>query len=680
MKSFRPILPLLFALPFLARAQTCPVGDLSFPSSRQAALAATDCTLGQAIPDFAGLTQRVVQFRFTLDQARVVRLTMQSLRFDSVILVFGEGYVLRAVRSAVTADGVQRLTVHLPAGTYIAALTSLRAATGTFQLDAVAENLRACPIADLNLGEAADGSLASDGCRVLDLTAYSTDETLLARYRLALPERGAVRFEYGSLEFTPSLRLLGPTGSTLATVVAGEGDAVVFTSLAAGTYTVWANAAGRGFGAYRLTTVFEELRPCRSFPLAPGETAEGAIDPKLDCRVLDIVVPSRNESPVQVYEMEMPRKGILTLDMKSSAFDTYLALAAEEEDYFADNDDFAPATTDSRILTSLQPGPYLIYASHFNGEGGNFTLSAKVEDQRTCEILDIGRDQTVNGRADPTVDCRVLDLVTPSQDATFADFYRLNLTERRVMSLAMRSTEVDAYLILADADGRFLAFNDDGPSGTNSLLSFLMNPGIYHLVASTYSGDEVGAYSVATQSREPVACPIPNLGLSTTLAGALEDGDCRIADTIPLATNPDLVDQYRLTLAQETTINLEVESTAFPAAVFVTDERYRVAAAGARDGAPGTVRLTSKLPAGSHLVLILSGDDRLGAYEIRSSVRADSPVAPSSLSKSAPGSARVREARGSGAPGRMLPAEIRFGRENAIEPRSGPRPAKNPER
>jgi len=117
------------------------------------------------------------------------------------------------------------------------------------------------------------------------------------------------------------------------------------------------------------------------------------------------------------------------------------------------------------------------------------------------QVLSVG--SRIDGTLSPS-DSRVSDFdesvtgpVDPDDD-TFLDAYELNVgAGRRTMS--MTSSEVDAFLTIADFDGTVLAEDDDGGSGLNARMTIQLEAGSYIVVASSFEAGEVGAYTLSVE-------------------------------------------------------------------------------------------------------------------------------------------------------------------------------------
>lgn len=146
-------------------------------------------------------------------------------------------------------------------------------------------------------------------------------------------------------------------------------NASLITSLAPGTYMVWATSFDDGGGSYDLTlgpalapACLEET-PTGS--IAVGESVEGELDPG-DCLMANGTVAERWQITVDASET-------VRVDLRSAVFDAYLYISDETGVFIAANDD--TDGIDSRIQLTLEPGTYLLWASSFAPTAGAFELS-----------------------------------------------------------------------------------------------------------------------------------------------------------------------------------------------------------------------------------------------------------------------------------------------------------------
>ena len=138
-----------------------------------------------------------------------------------------------------------------------------------------------------------------------------------------------------------------------------------------------------------------------------------------------------------------------------------------------------------------------------DGGGGNVTFPTipPAIAAAVCLRGNITTGQTVNGTL----------AVTDCDDGTaYYDSYLLKVAANGTYDVSMSSGTFDTYLTLLRIDSiigdtaayvTVVDFNDDGPSGTNSLIAnvALLAADDYALAASGYNYAEVGNYSVHIQ-------------------------------------------------------------------------------------------------------------------------------------------------------------------------------------
>jgi S1-C subfamily serine protease len=86
--------------------------------------------------------------------------------------------------------------------------------------------------------------------------------------------------------------------------------------------------------------------------------------------------------------------------------------------------------------------------------------------------------------------------VLPADDSYY-NAYSFEGRQGQTVSVAMSSSDVDAYLILLSPQGRDLAQDDDGGGQTNARLEFILpEDGTYTVLANSYGSRETGSYNL----------------------------------------------------------------------------------------------------------------------------------------------------------------------------------------
>ncbi len=84
-------------------------------------------------------------------------------------------------------------------------------------------------------------------------------------------------------------------------------------------------------------------------------------------------------------------------------------------------------------------------------------------------------------------------------DGTYADRWRLVLADPTIMTIDMLSDDVDAYLIVRDAAGVEIVFDDDGAGGSDARITHGFAAGTYYVLANSYYSDEFGGYTIIVE-------------------------------------------------------------------------------------------------------------------------------------------------------------------------------------
>ncbi len=117
-------------------------------------------------------------------------------------------------------------------------------------------------------------------------------------------------------------------------------------------------------------------------------------------------------------------------------------------------------------------------------------------DSQTFEVLEPCPVQaytlgtTVNGTLAAT-DCTF-------QDDTYVDYYGFTLANPRQVTITLRSTEIDAYLVLFSSTAAVLEEDNNDGGGNDAQIVRTLAPGTYYIAANSFSV-ETGSYTLSTQ-------------------------------------------------------------------------------------------------------------------------------------------------------------------------------------
>ena len=478
-----------------------------------------------------------------------------------------------------------------------------------------------CPVREIGPTATANGTLATSDCKYRDIVSGSTKSASVHQYQVTIEKRGVLTVEMHSAEFNTYLYLFGPGYESWASndnISRTNTDSSIMISLKPGKYIFFASGtSATQTGAYSLKASFQVSPDCPVVEVALGASVNAELTND-DCRYVDLDTPSTDVSRVKQYSFKLAETGVVTLEMQSAAFGTYLDLRDEsraELTYAEPPDD----SNDSRIVASLEPGTYIVYASTIDYGIGSFTLNTKVEPLRTCEAKPISTDETLSGDLTDST-CRYLDFDVPSDDDTLVDPYALTVKEAALITIDMKAADLDTYLVLLNADGKILATDDDGGGGTDSRISMSLNPGVYTIFANT-SIYGTGAYKLAAASEKLRACAGKDLPSDSAIGGTIQTDSCRVLDVVIPSRNRNLADRYNVTLERRGVLNLEGASAEFPIALGVFNDGFKlVNSMNGTTQAPG-VNFGLLLNRGAYVILVSPVGAKTGAYTLKGSVQ-----------------------------------------------------------
>ena len=223
----------------------------------------------------------------------------------------------------------------------------------------------------------------------------------------------------------------------------------------------------------------------RSSPIAVGETLEGALGSE------DTQTFAGRYFDAWFFELD--RASVMEIVMRSSEIDARVALfrgtVAEYGESLGTDDD-GGGGTDARIVTNLDPGEYTVLAtSYSSGEMGAYDL--RVGQDREAMVLGVGG--FVEGELDSS------DPVLSSGERFEEWTYSGRAGESLIIT--MSSEDIDPYLSVADPEsGRSIGYDDDGGEGYDARVAItLPYTGRYSIIATSFSPDEVGVYTLAVE-------------------------------------------------------------------------------------------------------------------------------------------------------------------------------------
>lgn len=365
-------------------AAECTVRVLEPGASVDGAMAAGDCTAQDILPTAS--TVSVTALRPLLTQAYsltvgegggVLTLSVASSSFPpAVALVNARNEILALQGGTVAAAAAVQLSVS--AGVYQVLAVSQTTATGNYTLKNTLEARRDCAPPDWKFGETLSGELTVSDCRILDLLTPSTAQRPVDVYKVTVAENTVAFFEMAANAFRPVLAVMAVKTGKLVNDGAQSNNglgAEIYIGLPAGEYYLLVSASTVSGGAYALRSASEPARTCVEEALElPGSVRSALANS--DCRLVDYIPFSGNFSFIRAYKIEVPRKGVVTLEQNSTQVDSYLNLLRPDKSVIAEDDE-GGGNGNARIAVTLNPGTYTVLANSYDeGEIGAFELKS----------------------------------------------------------------------------------------------------------------------------------------------------------------------------------------------------------------------------------------------------------------------------------------------------------------
>lgn len=321
-----------------------------------------------------------------------------------------------------------------------------------------------------------------------------------------------------STDFDAFLWLYGPDGAQLRYNDNGlpptsDAALLTYTLPATGQYTIVATSreaaegsGSAGRGAFTLS--LSVARKAQDGPISPGETVAGELG----------LLTQRAQ-----YTFNGRAGDVVTIDLRSEAFDSYVRLFTADGEQLAQDDD-SGGGLNARISRFVLPsdGEYVIVVDGFRGFTGErrlqgpYTLSLEIEGQGPVVVQATPQPSTPTpapaiagavGEIDYG-ETAVGELTEEAQIGTF----RFNGTAGDQVTIALNSSDFDPKVRLIAPDGTVLAEDDDSGPDLNALISEFTLPrdGEYVIEVDGFrgaSGDRVllGEFSLSLTSGGAVA-------------------------------------------------------------------------------------------------------------------------------------------------------------------------------
>jgi len=171
-----------------------------------------------------------------------------------------------------------------------------------------------------------------------------------------------------------------------------------------------------------------------------------------------------------------------------------------------------------------------------------------------CAVSALSMGQTVNASL-ATTDCAF-------DGGYYTDQFQVTLAAPTSIRLDQVSSVFDTYLIVVDAAGDVVAYDDDGGDGTNSRVTINLAAGTYRVYATSFGPGATGTYALTLQEADTECAGVGNLTANSSGTGALASEDCRFDDG-------RLADPWILTIGTSAAVRVDLTGS-FDTYLYVT--------------------------------------------------------------------------------------------------------------
>ncbi len=423
--------------------------------------------------------------------------------------------------------------------------------------------------------------------------------------------------QVGSLALTPAAVELAPGGThqLIATVLSRTGsvlsghpvswtsavpavasvtEAGLVTGESVGSTSITAESGGES-AAVQVTVVPGECTGPTAGSLGVGDTRTGTLGPE-DCSLF----PGTRAAG---WDLELAAETFVRVDLTSEVFWPQLVVTDLEMNPMAWGNPFDVGA--SRAVASLPAGSYTVWAVvHENEPPGSYELS--IEEAHRCMAettrgaITVG--QVISGVLAPD-DC-LLPHTLPGAG------YDLTLTEPTNLRIDLASSGFDPILIITDSELEPRFWADYSGPGLNARIERRIPPGEY-VVWATSSGGMGGAFELSTQEVEIELCPVVGtVPLGEAVGGQLSGASCA-------EPNGQYLDPWTLTVADSTTLQIDLTSGQFDTYLILEDEDGTWLAEDDDGGVGLNSRLVYAAPPGQYRVVVTSyGPGEVGSYQL----------------------------------------------------------------
>jgi hypothetical protein len=194
-------------------------------------------------------------------------------------------------------------------------------------------------------------------------------------------------------------------------------------------------------------------------------------------------------APADRWAFTLAAPSTITIDVASTAFDTYVCLLNASNNVVSSDTDSGSGTNSRLIYINLAAGAYFIEVSSSSSgnAGGAYTLSLQPGPPPGTSIS-VGNTQPGNLSA------------TAANGQCFgaipADRWTFTLSAQSTITIGVNSTAFDTYACLLNANNLPINSDDNSGGGTNSQIVTTLGAATYYIEVSAKGGGS-GTYTIS---------------------------------------------------------------------------------------------------------------------------------------------------------------------------------------
>lgn len=336
-------------------------------------------------------------------------------------------------------------------------------------------------------------------------------------------------------------------------------------------------------------------------PLNPNDLRAGELTAS-SCQLSD-------STHVSEFRLIAPVRGTLRISAKSSVFTPSILIRDTEGRKVAFG---------ASIAQYVEAGPYRVLV---NGSGiGKFTLTSTFQPEPNVLCVSfghLGAGQTVVGQLAST-SCKL-------PDGSFFDSWLTTVYGAGTLTVTMRASAFDSFLMLRGEDGGLLATDDNGGGGKDAQITLAVSGReTYSIVAgAAMANSRAGTYQISTTftpDSGETCVPVRALTETTQVNGSVSAASCNF--NLPQRQDSSLFNIYSIHVAETGTVQISVPRATFTPLLLLLDKDGNAIVEDSESGGLYMPHIKQSLTAGDYSLLVFNEDSFDGDYTLQYSFSA----------------------------------------------------------